>query len=72
MDLYKLNKTKLEEIKNIPFKLEKDIQTLVEENLETLFGLELVKSEFQLNGLRIDTLGFDIGLSGPTHMATPL
>lgn len=42
MDLYKLNKTKLEEIKNIPFKLEKDIQNLVEENLETLFGLELV------------------------------
>jgi hypothetical protein len=59
MDLYKLNKTKLEEVKNISFKLEKDIQSLVEENLGLLFGLELVKSEFQLNGLRIDSLGFD-------------
>jgi predicted transport protein len=59
MDLYKLSQNKLDEIKNIPFKLEKDIQSLVEENLEVLFGLEFVKSEFQFNGLRIDTLGFD-------------
>ena len=59
MDLYKLNKTNLEEIKNVPFKLEKEIQNLVEENLEILFGLEFVKTEFQLNGLRIDSLGFD-------------
>lgn len=59
MNLYKLNKTKLEEIKNIPFKLEKDIQNLVEENLEMLFGLEFVKSEFPLKNFRIDTLCFD-------------
>ena len=59
MELYKLNKTKLEEIKHIPFKLEKDIQSLVEENLQTLFGLAFIKTEFQLNNLRIDTLGFD-------------
>lgn len=59
MDLYKLNKSKLEEINNIPFKLEKSIQTLVEDNLQILFGLEFVKTEFQLNNLRIDTLGFD-------------
>ena len=59
MNLYKLSKKTLEEVKNIPFKLEKDIQSLIEENLNTLFGLEFVKSEFQLNGLRIDTLAFD-------------
>jgi predicted transport protein len=59
MNLYKLNNTKLEEVKNIPFKLEKDIQSLVEGNIQVLFGLEFVKTEFQLNGLRIDTLGFD-------------
>jgi predicted transport protein len=59
MDLYKLNKTKIEEIKNVPFKLEKNIQSLVEDNLEVLFGLEFVKTEFQLNNLRIDTLAFD-------------
>ena len=59
MDLYNLKKGKLEEIKNVPFKYEKDIQSLVEYNLDVLFGLEFLKSEFQLNGLRIDSLGFD-------------
>lgn len=59
MDLYKLTKTKLEEVKNVPFKLERDIQSLVEENLMELFSLEFVKSEFQLNSLRIDSLAFD-------------
>lgn len=43
----------------MPFKLERDIQNLVEENLRVIFGLQFVKSEFQLNGLRIDTLVFD-------------
>ncbi|AHM63217.1 hypothetical protein D770_24860 [Flammeovirgaceae bacterium 311] len=59
MDLYRLNRSKLEEVKNVPFKLESEIQRLVEENISILFSLEFVKSEFQLNGLRIDTLGFD-------------
>ncbi|AZQ59862.1 hypothetical protein EJ994_14040 [Maribacter sp. MJ134] len=59
MNLYQLQKNELKEIKNIPFKLEKDIQKLVENNLSALFGLEFVKSEFQLNGLRVDTLSFD-------------
>ncbi len=39
--------------------LERDIQTITEQNLETVFGLQLVASEFQLNNLRIDTLAFD-------------
>jgi predicted transport protein len=59
MDLYKLTSNKLEEVNNMPFKLERDIQNLVEENLRVIFGLQFVKSEFQLNGLRIDTLVFD-------------
>lgn len=59
MNLFQLNKTQLEAIKPIPFKLEKEIQILVEGNLPTLFDLEFVKSEFQLHNLRIDTLAFD-------------
>lgn len=59
MNLYKLNKTQLEEVNDESFKLEKEIQKLVEENLKTLFDLEFVKSEFQINSLRIDTLAFD-------------
>jgi predicted transport protein len=59
MQLFSSQKGKLSPAKNIPFKLESDIHTLVEENLETLFNLELVKREFKVNGYRIDTLCFD-------------
>lgn len=46
-------------IKEQPFKLEKEIQLLTEMNLEAVFGLGFVKSEFSLNNFRIDTLAFD-------------
>ena len=35
------------------------MQTLTENNLENIFGLELVKSEFALQKFRIDTLAYD-------------
>ncbi len=46
-------------IKEKPFKLEKEIQDLTETNLNKIFALEFVKSEFSLNNFRIDTLAFD-------------
>ena len=58
MALFKIEK-KLEYIKEKPFRLEKEIQELTENNLKTIFGLEFVKSEFALNNFRIDTLAFD-------------
>ncbi len=58
MALYKVGNT-LEYIKERPFKLEREIQKITEENLEMLFGLYFVKSEFALNNFRIDTLAFD-------------
>ncbi|MCF8298842.1 MAG: DUF5655 domain-containing protein [Saprospiraceae bacterium] len=58
MALFKIEK-KLEYIKEKPFKLEKEIQDLSEQNLKTVFGLDFVKSEFSLNNFRIDTLAFD-------------
>tara|TARA_A100001035_G_scaffold232299_1_gene194679 strand:- start:233 stop:352 length:120 start_codon:yes stop_codon:yes gene_type:complete len=36
MDLYNLRKNKLEEVQRLSFDLEKDIQSLVEENVENL------------------------------------
>jgi len=54
-----LNGRKLTHIRSNPFKLEKDIQDVVEENLEELFGLEFVKSELSVEGFRFDTLCFD-------------
>ena len=41
MDLYNLKKNKLEEVERVSFKLEKEIQTLVEENVETLFEINV-------------------------------
>ena len=35
------------------------MQTLVESNLQTIFTLMIVRSEFGLHGFRIDTLAFD-------------
>jgi len=58
MALYNI-KNKLEYIKEKPFRLEKEIQELTENNLKIIFGLEFVKSEFALNNFRIDTLAFD-------------
>lgn len=58
MALYKIDK-KLEYIKEKPFKLEKEIQELTEQNLKLIFGLDFVKSEFGLHNFRIDTLAFD-------------
>mgnify|MGYP001059627081 CR=1 FL=1 len=53
------NKNKLELIKELPFKLEKEIQNITEQNLASVFGLEFVRSEFSLNNFRLDTLAFD-------------
>lgn len=59
MPLYKVTHRELNPIKETPFKLERDIQDLVETNLGELFGLQFVRSEFSLGTLRIDTLSFD-------------
>lgn len=59
MQIFTNNKQSLVTLKEIPFKLEKDIQTLFERNIETLSGLKLVKSEFSIKSNRIDTLAFD-------------
>lgn len=58
MKLYQINNI-LELIKEKPFRLEKEIQQITEGNLDSIFGLEFVKSEFSLNQFRIDTLAFD-------------
>ncbi len=59
MSLYSINNSKLEPIRKVEFKYERELQKLTEENLEELFGLKFVASEFQLDNLRIDTLAFN-------------
>jgi len=60
MTLYINQAGKLNEIREQPFKLERDIQKVFEANLVTIMNLELVKSEFTIENKRIDTLAFDI------------
>jgi predicted transport protein len=59
MALYVNQKGNLQLLKEKPFKLEKDIQKVFEENLSSIMGLELVKSEFAIKNKRIDTLAYD-------------
>lgn len=59
MGLFRIKNTKLEPVSESPFKLERGLQALTEANLNTLFGLEFIATEFERNGLRIDTLAYD-------------
>ncbi len=59
MKLFTLKDKKLKGISNKPFKLEKEIQIIVENNLKELFGLQFVKSELTIKNFRLDTLGYD-------------
>jgi predicted transport protein len=60
MSIYANTKGTLTQIKEKPFKLEKEIQDLFEANLNNIMGLQLVKSEFSIKNKRIDTLAYDI------------
>jgi len=60
MPIFQANNKKLTQIKEVNIDLEKDLQKLTEENLETVFGLKFITSEFSLKNFRIDTLAFDL------------
>jgi hypothetical protein len=59
MGIYANRQGILTPIKESPFKLEREIQLLFEQNLNTIMGLVLIKSEFSIKNKRIDTLAFD-------------
>ena len=60
MPLFEVNSNhRLQLIKERSFSLEKDIQRLAENNLERIFDLRFVRSEFPLQTFRIDTLAID-------------
>lgn len=60
MPIFANTNGRLSKIKETPFDLEKDIQKLTEDNLQLLFNLQLVRAQFELNDLKIDTLAYDI------------
>ncbi len=59
MQLYHQQNVSLSNLKEKPFRLEKDIQKLFEANLEQITGFKFVKTEFSLKSVRLDTLAFD-------------
>jgi len=59
MEVFNIKNNKVELVDLNPFKLEKDIQEVIEKNTESFFGLEFVRSEFSIGEFRIDTLCFD-------------
>ena len=59
MLLFKIIDDNLKEIKEIPFKKERELHKLCEANLERIYGLKYVCSGFSINNFRIDTLAYD-------------
>ena len=59
MKLYSTSSNTLSHVKPAPFSTEREMQELCESNLDALFGLQLVKSEFRFQSFRFDTLCFD-------------
>ena len=59
MAIYNIEGNKLKFIRKVNFNSEKDIQDLVENNLEELFNLKFIASEFQVKNFRLDTIAFN-------------
>lgn len=57
--LFNISNNDFKEIKEKPFKSEKELQTLCEKNLKELLNLEYVKTEFSVASFRVDTVAFD-------------
>lgn len=59
MPLYRLRNERIVTVAEEPFVLERDIQNLVEQNIEALLDLQYVKREHVIGAFRIDTLAYD-------------
>ncbi len=60
MKLFKMNQgNKLTQLSETKFDKEKTLQAITEKNLDMIFGLELICSEFSVGDYRLDTLAFD-------------
>jgi len=62
MAIFLTTNNSAKQLKKQDFRNEKQLQTFVEENMENLFGIHFVASEFvtsKQHGGRIDSLGLD-------------
>lgn len=56
--LYKID-NEIKELKPSAISLEKNLQTIIENNMEIMFGVRFLKSEFQITNGRMDSIGID-------------
>ena len=59
MRLFSNDKGVLTKVNVEPFKLERNIQELIEKNTNEIFNLEFISSEFSIGNYRIDSLCYD-------------
>lgn len=57
--LFNIENGIIQEIKECPFKSEKELQILCENNLQQFINLEFVDTEFSVADFRLDTVAFD-------------
>ena len=57
--LFEVKESGIHEVKEKPFKSEKELQTLCENNLNKFINLEFVDTEFSVSDFRLDTVAFD-------------
>jgi hypothetical protein len=63
MPIFGISGKSLTAINPVPFPSEKVMQSVTEQNLQLIFGIKFVCSEFSIGQFRLDTLGFDDELS---------
>lgn len=56
--LFEIGSTVKERLSTIVL-LEKELQTTIEQNMETLFGVRFLKSEYTISAGRMDSIGID-------------
>ncbi|MFH1366491.1 MAG: hypothetical protein ABIH38_00685 [Patescibacteria group bacterium] len=65
MPLFRISDSKLKLLESKSFKLEIDLQKLIDNNLKELFGFDFIKTEFGGQGLSIDTIAYDPETKAP-------
>ena len=59
LKLFDLSETKVKELPATTLKLERTLQAVFENNLETILGVRFLASEYVTSDGRMDTLGID-------------
>ncbi len=57
--LFNIHEKTVDEVKEMPFQSEKELQTLCENNLKNLINLDFVDTEFSVADFRLDTIAYD-------------